>query len=291
MWVRMSGCMFSSLWRYWSKSNVQWVHEIDLTLSPDGAWVAANLISRRYILLFKKRYDWITSCRLLHCLVYRHTFSDMNHPFFCYYFMFFCVLARFLNNHRELIHRGFLIEVPTSFSSIEKLAKKMANCSYWEAPRQKNSGGHARFFFLIAPVPTSSHTMISTVCLIRNLSQCDAGSSACQIYSGLVPKGAPKNEMREFWRCQAGFCGRRGGELCVHSLPFLREWSSYLSSSLCIVFWKAKGPFDSECTGLYIEHCTTPVGTERGIYVEYVISVVEYSSILRWFYIEISVLA
>jgi len=52
--------------------------------------------------LFKKRYDWITSCRLLHCLVYWHTFSGTNHPFFCQ-FMFFCLLARFLNNHGELV--------------------------------------------------------------------------------------------------------------------------------------------------------------------------------------------
>jgi len=42
---------------------------------------------------------------------------------------------------------GFLIEAPTSFSSIEKLAKKwqMAHTDV-RGTHQKKSGGHARFF-------------------------------------------------------------------------------------------------------------------------------------------------
>jgi len=58
-----------------------------------------------------------------------------------------CVLlARFLNNYRELM--GFLIEVPTSFSSIEKLAKN-GKWLILRGTHQKKSGGHARFFLLL----------------------------------------------------------------------------------------------------------------------------------------------
>jgi len=54
---------------------------------------------------------------------------------------------------------GFLIEVPTSFSSIEKLAKKLKN-GKWLILRgtvQKKSGGHVRFFYFIldlSSIPT-----------------------------------------------------------------------------------------------------------------------------------------
>ena len=46
---------------------------------------------------------------------------------------------------------GFLIEVPTSSSSIEKLAKKGGGQiahTYWQVKgtHQKKSGGHARIF-------------------------------------------------------------------------------------------------------------------------------------------------
>jgi len=59
--------------------------------------------------------------------------------------MFFCLLARFLNNHRELMRWVFLVKVPTSFSSIEKLAKENGK---WLliGTHQKKSGGHGRFF-------------------------------------------------------------------------------------------------------------------------------------------------
>jgi len=38
--------------------------------------------------------------------------------------MFFCLLARFLKKSLRINEVGFLIEVPASFSSIEKLAKE-----------------------------------------------------------------------------------------------------------------------------------------------------------------------
>jgi len=48
----------------------------------------------------------MTNCRLLHCLVYWHTFSGTNHAFFCH-LMYCCLLTRFLNNRRELMRWPF----------------------------------------------------------------------------------------------------------------------------------------------------------------------------------------
>jgi len=44
---------------------------------------------------------------------------------------------------------GFLIEVPTSFSSSEKLAKKKANGPYREGPAKRNRAGSPDFLWLI----------------------------------------------------------------------------------------------------------------------------------------------
>jgi len=49
-------CILSLLRRYWSKSNVIG-YEIDVTLSSENDWVAANLVSRRHIKWLKKKIE------------------------------------------------------------------------------------------------------------------------------------------------------------------------------------------------------------------------------------------
>jgi len=61
--------------------------------------------------------------------------------------MFFCLLARCLNDHKGINEVGFLIEVPTSFSSIENLAKKWQMANTERHPPKEI--GRARPIFLL----------------------------------------------------------------------------------------------------------------------------------------------